>query len=50
MCTLAGAVALGEAIGSTKARHLENREVQVAPFRGLFSAYFLQTHTCIAQN
>ena len=36
MCTSGEAVALAEAMGSTKPRRLENREVQVAPFRGLF--------------
>ena len=37
MCTLGDAAALGEGMGSIRARHLENWEVQVAPFGGFLS-------------
>ena len=37
MCTLGDAAALGEGMGFPKTRHLENREVQVVPSRGLLS-------------
>ena len=45
MCTLGDTAALGEGVGSIRAMHLENRAVQVAPFRGLLSFAFLFADT-----
>ena len=39
MCTLRDVAVLGEGIRSMEVRHFENRDVQVAPFRGLLSFF-----------
>ena len=52
MCFLGDTAALGEGMGSIMARHLENWEVQVAPFRGLLSFVaflFADTYMCCCQ-
>ena len=51
MCTPGDAAANGREIGSIGAGHLDNREVQVAPFRVLLAFFaFLFAHTYIADN
>ena len=51
MCTSGDGAANGEGIGCIKARHLESREVHVAPSRVLFAFFaFLFAYTCIGDN